>query len=87
MNHPSNTNHSSDPAQIAIRAYEIYEGEGRRDGRATAHWLQAEAELAAPSVAPAPRRAEPPAAGSRRKSKKMTWVLASERGNATADSL
>ena len=32
---------------IAARAYEIYEREGRSDGRAMDHWLQAEAELRA----------------------------------------
>jgi hypothetical protein len=33
--------------QIAARAYEIYEREGRSDGRAMDHWLQAENELQA----------------------------------------
>jgi hypothetical protein len=33
-------------ADIAIRAFEIYEREGRPDGRHLAHWSQAEAELA-----------------------------------------
>jgi hypothetical protein len=32
-------------ADIAVRAYEIYEREGRPDGRHEAHWAQAEAEL------------------------------------------
>lgn len=32
-------------ADIAVRAYEIYEREGRPDGRHLAHWIQAEAEL------------------------------------------
>ena len=31
--------------QIAQRAYEIYERDGRRDGRDMDHWLQAEREL------------------------------------------
>jgi hypothetical protein len=31
--------------EIAARAYEIYEREGRSDGRAMDHWLQAENEL------------------------------------------
>jgi Protein of unknown function (DUF2934) len=31
--------------QIALRAYEIYEREGRQDGRDLENWLRAEAEL------------------------------------------
>src|SRR6478672_7732100 len=31
--------------EIAERAYQIYEREGRSDGRAMDHWLQAESEL------------------------------------------
>src|SRR5438128_2355533 len=33
--------------EIAARAYDIYEREGRSDGRAMDHWLQAESELRA----------------------------------------
>jgi len=33
--------------EIAARAYEIYEREGRSEGRAMDHWLQAENELRA----------------------------------------
>lgn len=32
-------------AEIATRAYQIYEREGRNDGRDLEHWLRAEAEL------------------------------------------
>jgi hypothetical protein len=32
-------------ADIAVRAYEIYEREGRPHGRDLAHWSQAQAEL------------------------------------------
>lgn len=32
--------------RIRIRAYELYEKRGKRDGSAVADWLQAEAELA-----------------------------------------
>jgi hypothetical protein len=32
-------------ADIAVRAYEIYEREGRPEGRDVAHWAQAETEL------------------------------------------
>jgi hypothetical protein len=30
---------------VAMRAFEIYEQEGRPDGRHLAHWVQAESEL------------------------------------------
>jgi hypothetical protein len=33
-------------ADIAVRAFEIHEREGRPDGRHLAHWAQAESELA-----------------------------------------
>jgi len=36
-----------DTTQIAERAYHFWEQEGRPDGKALAHWLQAETELAA----------------------------------------
>lgn len=36
---------SVDAADIARRAFEIYEQEGRPDGRHLAHWVQAENEL------------------------------------------
>ena len=39
--------------QIAARAYEIYEREGRQPGRELENWLRAEAEL---GVAPESRR-------------------------------
>jgi DUF2934 family protein len=32
-------------ADVAQRAYEIYEREGRPDGRHLQHWIQAESEL------------------------------------------
>jgi hypothetical protein len=32
-------------ADVAVRAYEIYEREGRPDGRDLEHWALAEAEL------------------------------------------
>ena len=32
-------------AEIAVRAFEIYEREGRPEGRHLAHWSQAETEL------------------------------------------
>jgi hypothetical protein len=50
--------------QIARRAYEIWEAEGRPDGRATDHWIKAEAILrdGAP-VESAPREAAPATTG------------------------
>jgi hypothetical protein len=33
------------PDAVAVRAYEIWEGEGRPEGRAEANWVQAEQEL------------------------------------------
>lgn len=35
------------PAQVAARAYRIWESEGRPEGAALDHWLRAEAELTA----------------------------------------
>ena len=34
-------------SEIALRAYQIWEAEGRPPGSAVRHWLEAEAELAA----------------------------------------
>jgi hypothetical protein len=34
-------------AEVALRAYEIYEREGRPDGRHLEHWVLAESELGA----------------------------------------
>ena len=39
--------------RVRERAYFIWEGEGRVHGRADAHWLRAEAEIAAPAAAQA----------------------------------
>ena len=36
--------------RVRERAYYIWEGEGRVHGRADAHWLRAEAEIAAPAA-------------------------------------
>ncbi|HZU89918.1 MAG TPA: DUF2934 domain-containing protein [Stellaceae bacterium] len=38
--------------RIRERAYAIWEGEGRPAGRADAHWLQAEAEIAGEAAQP-----------------------------------
>jgi hypothetical protein len=44
---PQTGNGSLSSDEIAARAYEIYEREGRSDGRDMDHWLQAEKELRA----------------------------------------
>ena len=46
---PKSIKESQTPTQeeIAICAHSIYEKEGRPNGRATQHWLQAEAQLIA----------------------------------------
>ena len=43
-----------DEAQIAQRAYEIYESRGRGDGHADDDWFQAAAEYARRRIEPAP---------------------------------
>ena len=40
------------PDQIAARAYDIYEREGRVDGRDFEHWVRAESELRAERNSP-----------------------------------
>jgi hypothetical protein len=52
------------PAQVAERAYHIWEADGRPEGAALDHWLRAEAELA--GKAPK-RRAAKKAGGSKAK--------------------
>ena len=42
--------------QIALRAYAIFEEQGRVHGRHLDHWLQAERELTGTLVAPAPTK-------------------------------
>lgn len=48
-----------DDEAIAARAYQIYEREGRADGRDLEHWLQAEAELRAERQNQGQSRAQP----------------------------
>ena len=48
--------------EIAARAQRIYESEGRPQGRALQHWLQAEAELTVASKMEASASAPKPAA-------------------------
>jgi DUF2934 family protein len=45
---------------IAERAYRIWEGEGRPNGRDLDHWLRAEAELHAECAKPAAQPAKNP---------------------------
>jgi hypothetical protein len=47
LGHTSETAARPTDADIARRAYEIYEQEGRPDGRHLAHWTQAATELGA----------------------------------------
>jgi len=49
-------------AKISQRAYEIWEQEGRPEGRDMDHWLKAEAEVAVPAAAPKAPAAKKPAA-------------------------
>lgn len=42
-------------ARTRERAYRIWEGEGRPEGRALQHWIQAEAELSRGATAGAER--------------------------------
>jgi hypothetical protein len=69
--------------QIAQRAYELWERDGRPDGKATDHWLQAEAMLRSsqPAGAPArtsetPKTSRPPSAkpASRKREKSFSMV-------------
>src|SRR5438067_867854 len=64
-------NNGISPEAIAARAYDIYEREGRIDGRDMDHWIRAEAELRAenanrsargnaPGAPAAPRQQEAP---------------------------
>lgn len=41
---------------IAVRAYQIWEADGRPDGRDMEHWSSAEAELSLPPIEASPRR-------------------------------
>jgi hypothetical protein len=53
--------------EVAIRAYQIFEGEGRVHGRDLEHWLRAEQELLL-ALAPAePRQARGAGPGPRRR--------------------
>jgi hypothetical protein len=45
VSHTSSVASRPTDAEIATRAYEIYEREGRPDGRHLTHWVQAESEL------------------------------------------
>lgn len=47
-------------AEISLRAYQIWEAEGKPHGRDFEHWLRAKAELAAPAAKPAAKKASTP---------------------------
>ena len=50
-------------AEIARQAYELWEAEGRPEGRDVAHWHQAERNVTDPVVAPIPEAPPVAAAG------------------------
>ncbi len=54
-------------SKIRQRAYEIWDREGRQNGRADEHWLQAEREVAAQAAAQAAPAAETAAAPANKK--------------------
>ena len=76
MNKSAKPHHALTPEEIAACAYEIYEREGRPEGRDFDHWLAAEAQLSAQRTqsarsnitaptarsAPTPKRASKPTA-------------------------
>jgi hypothetical protein len=48
-------------AEISLRAYEIWEAEGKPHGKDFDHWLKAEAELVSTAKAARPARKNPAA--------------------------
>ena len=56
----------TDYDKIRLRAFQIWEAEGRPEGRDLEHWQRAEFEL---SLTPLPKRANPSPAGEGPKSK------------------
>lgn len=44
-------------AEISLRAYQIWEAEGKPNGKDFEHWLRAKAELATVAAAPAAKAA------------------------------
>ena len=65
---PSATTTPTLEERFRARAHEIWEREGRPEGRDLAHWHQAEAEITAEDAVKAPkRRSAAPANRSRRK--------------------
>jgi hypothetical protein len=58
-----------DHDKIQERAYEIWNREGRQDGRAEEYWAQAERELGAPEASSAPGVTADPAVSTQAKKK------------------
>jgi hypothetical protein len=54
--------------QIRTRAYQIWEGEGRPQGRDEAHWLRAESEIRA-ALMSAPSASSSPAKPARKRTR------------------
>lgn len=46
-------------AEISLRAYQIWEAEGKPDGKDFEHWLRAKAELVPAAATPAAKKAAP----------------------------
>jgi hypothetical protein len=77
-------NSDSTNDQIARRAYELWERDGRPEGKATDHWLQAEAMIRSPHTTTAerngtvetPKTRRPPSAkpASRKRDKSFEMV-------------
>ena len=67
---------------IARRAYEIWESEGRPDGRAMEHWLRAVSELKAQDGGQ-PHRESPESAPTQRTSRRSTPRLNENRFQTT----
>jgi len=61
MNKSATSHRAPTPEGIATRAYEIYEREGRPEGRDLDHWFTAETQLIVERPAPATRREPKPA--------------------------
>lgn len=72
--------------RIRARAHQIWQEEGRPEGRELAHWRQAEAELAASAPekggAPKPRRSRAPANANRETSEQPAKPARTQRKTA-----
>ncbi len=69
---------ASSRTDIAVRAYQIWESEGRPDGQDIDHWFRAEAELCGVLALPPAKESEPTAQnrGARRRQSKVQQASA-----------